>query len=68
MDFILYSVKWQFALAYLDNVVIFSKTSRQIIKHVREVLQLFHRSRVSNKVEKRTFFKDTIDYMAFYIC
>lgn len=38
MDAILYSTKWQFAFVYLDDVVIFLKTSKEHNTHVRSVI------------------------------
>lgn len=42
MDVIRSSVKGQFALVYLDDIMIFSNTLEQHFKHVREVLQLLN--------------------------
>lgn len=41
MDFILFSVMWQSALVYLDDIVIFSKFLDEHMDHVRQALRSF---------------------------
>lgn len=40
MDIILFSVKWQFFLVYLDDFIIFSESPDRHVDHVRHVLTL----------------------------
>lgn len=42
MDVILSAIKWQFALAYLDSIVVFSDSAKEDIVHVRDVLTLLN--------------------------
>lgn len=40
MDFILSTVKWKYVFDYLDEIVIFSRTPEEHIKHTRMFLRL----------------------------
>lgn len=50
MDFILAPVKWQHALVYVDNVVIFSRTPDERLIRVESVLQLIGKARMTLKL------------------
>lgn len=55
MHGILSFVKWQQALAYLDDVFISSEKSARLLDHVRSVLTLLQDARASLKLEKCEF-------------
>lgn len=55
MDVKLSTVYWQFALVYLNDVVIFSKNLEAHYKHVRHVLTLHRCAGVSIKLKKSNF-------------
>lgn len=46
------SVNWQFALAYLDKLVIFSQTPRKHVNHTRLVLRLLMKAGLTWKLKK----------------
>lgn len=56
-------VRWQFALVYLDVIVVFSKSSADHIKQVRRVSLLFYEAVVTLKPKRCKFFAETIDYL-----
>lgn len=56
------SIKWQFALVYLDKTAIFSKTLKQHIKHVRKVFLLLSSAGAALKLNKCSFHTDTATY------
>lgn len=62
MDVILASFEWQFALVYVNNTVIFSKTPKKHIDHVRQVLKLLQLVGVILKLNNCFFLADTINY------
>lgn len=63
MNVILFCVKWQFALVYLDDVVICNKTPDQHIDHVWKVLLLQYNAGPTLKLKKCSFFTDTMEYV-----
>lgn len=63
MDVILGTVKEQSALVYLDNAVIFSKTSEEYIRHTRKVFTPLNNADVTLKLKKCQIFTRTIDYL-----
>ena len=67
IDVILSSVKWQFALVYLDDIVIFSPKPEEHIEHVKKVLMLLQDAGVTIKLRKCFFFTDNIDYLGHVI-
>lgn len=61
MNAILTSVQWQFSLVYLDDVVVFSKSTVNHIKQIQCVLQLLYKVGVTPKLKKLKFFVENID-------
>ena len=62
-DVILASVKWQFALVYLDDIIIYSKSIEEHYDHLQTVLGLVHKAGISLKIHKCQFFTETVDYL-----
>lgn len=60
MEVILMKVEWQFAPDDLDDIVILSKTPKEHVKHVRQVLTLLHDAGVTVNPKKRVFFTNRI--------
>lgn len=67
MNVILATVKWQFALLYLVDIIIFSKHAYKHIEHVRQVLTLFNDAGMMLILKKSKFFTDQINYLAHVI-
>lgn len=67
MEGILASIKWQFALVYLDDIFIFSKVPEKHVNHFKHMLTLPQRAGVTSKLEKCSFFTDTINYLGHVI-
>lgn len=40
MDVILFMLKWQLALVYREDIIVFLKTDEQLLNHLRRVLTL----------------------------
>lgn len=64
MDVIPSSVRWQSGLVYLDNIVVFAKSSQNHIEQVRRVSRLLYGAGVTLKLKKCKFFAYTINYYA----
>lgn len=67
IDIILSKVKWQYALVYLDDVIIYSKSVEDHFAHVRTVLTLLQNAGVSLKLNKCSFFTTAVDYLGHKI-
>lgn len=63
MKVILSNVHSQIALPYLDDIVKFSKSPKEHIKHVRQVLTVLHNAGFPVKLNKCKFFSNTINYL-----
>lgn len=56
MDIILLTVKWKFALVYLDDIVSFSRFVGKQLDHKMIVVDLFSRADMGLELEKFIFF------------
>ena len=54
-------------LVYLDDVVVFSKTFDEHVKHVQDVLHFLLRAAISLKLKKCNFFTKVVDYLGHVI-
>lgn len=62
MNIIMVPIKWQNALVYIDNIVIFSKSSKECLHHLESVLRLINKAVMILKLKKCFLFSDAIDY------
>lgn len=67
MDVIFAFVRWQFALVYLSDTVVFRKTPADRIEQVRSVLRLLYVAGVTLKLKKCKFFAEISDYVGHVI-
>ena len=67
LDMILSGVRWTTCLIYIDNVIIFSKTLEEHIRHTDEVLGLLKEAGVSLKLKKFHFFQSKVDYLGHVV-
>lgn len=67
MGSILFSVCWQFALLFLDDIVVFLKPTQDHIDQVRRVLQLLYRASVTLKLKECKLYAEQIDYLGHVI-
>lgn len=66
-DVILARVEGQFVQPYEEDIVVFSKTPKKHIGHVCTVFALDQRAGIKLKLERNTFFADTINYLGHII-
>ena len=65
---ILGPARWKHCLAYLDDIIIFSKTFDDHVSHLDEILRVLHSHNFLLSFEKCTIATDTIDYLGHNIC
>ena len=59
--------RWQYALAYIDDVIIYSKTFDDHLKHLNEICQLLKQARFRLNPEKCEIAQRQIDYLGHRI-
>lgn len=67
MDVILSTIRWQYALVYLDDVIVYSRSIEAHLDHVYSVLQLLKDAGVTLQLKKCQFFTDNVDYLGHVI-
>lgn len=67
MDVIPTSVKGQYAIVEIDNIIIFPKTEDEHSKHIYEMLQVLKNAGRAIKLKKCFFYRKTIDYLGHVI-
>ena len=67
LDFILTKYKWKTCLVYLDDVIIYSKSVEDHIRHVDEILECLAAAGVTLKMKKCKFFTTTVEYLGHII-
>ena len=54
---------FNFTIAYLDDIIIFSKTSEEHLSHIRKVFEKLWSAKLSMKMSKCNFFSKEIQYL-----
>lgn len=62
-DIILSECELQYALVYLDYVIVYYKSRREHLDHLRTMLTLLKEAAASLKLKKCWFFEDAVDYL-----
>ena len=63
IDMILTTVKWQFALVYLDDILVFSSSFEDHKTNLHTVLELLEAADVKLRLPKSKFFHTEVDYL-----
>jgi len=67
MDMILAGIKWQICLAYLYDVIVFSRCPEEHLQHLDEVLTRQGYAGVTLKAAKCHFFQEEVEYLGHVI-
>ena len=67
LDIILSCSRWKTCLVYLDDVVVFSRTVDEHIRHLREVLLQLEKAGVSLKPSKCHLLQQDVQYLAHVV-
>ena len=54
---------FDFAIAYLDDIIIFSKTAEEHLSHIKKVFEKLRSAKLSMKLRKCHFFSKVIQYL-----
>merc|ERR1711893_81089 len=63
MEKVLDGLVWDYVVVYLDDVIIFSKTIDEHLKHLAAVLERFKKSGLKLKPKKCELCRDQVDYL-----
>ena len=58
---------FNFAIAYLDDIIIFSKTLEEHLSQIRMVIEKLHSAKLSMKLSKCHFFSKEIQYLGYIL-
>lgn len=67
VDEILGEYKWNFVLAFIDDLIVYSETLEDHIKHLNLLLARLKEQHVNLNPEKVQFFKNKVKYLGFVI-
>ena len=67
INHVLGPTRWQYALAYIDDVIIYSKTFNDHLNHLNEICQLLKQARFRLNPEKCEIAQRRIDYLGHSI-
>ena len=64
---VLRDINWKFALVYIDDILIFSKTFEEHLDHIQQVLQRFKDANLTLKASKCRFAAPSVEYLGHKI-
>ena len=67
MDTILAGLKWNICLVYLDDIIVFSKTFEDHVKHLQLVFNALNSYHLRLKLEKCIFFMVELRYLGYIV-
>ena len=57
----------QFVIVYLDDIVVYSKTKKEHVQHVKKVLQTLKKADLRIKSEKSEFHVQSVQFLRFIV-
>ena len=57
----------QFVVAYLDDILIYSKTRAEHTKHIKQVLRKLQARGLRIKLKKCVFYQQRVDFLGFVV-
>jgi hypothetical protein len=54
-------------IVYLDDILIYSKTRRDHVEHIKQVLERLRKHRLWAKAEKCRFFQSSVDFLGYIV-
>ena len=67
IDIILATVRWQCAIVYLDDIVIFSNNVKEHLQHITKVLSLLNNAGMTLKLRKCFFLQQRVEYLGHIV-
>ncbi len=67
MDELLRNFKWSFCLVYIDDVIIYSKSEEEHLKHIDQFLEVIEKSGFKIKPKKTQLFRTKLNFLGHTI-
>lgn len=67
MDAVLSSLMWETSLAYLDNIIVFGRTSEEHLLYIQEVLQCIQDANLKLKPSKFTLACHSVEFLGYIV-
>ena len=67
IDDILGDFKWDFVIAYVDDLIVYSETLELHMKHIELLFQTLEKNHIKLNPEKIHFFRNKVNYLGFVI-
>lgn len=67
INMLLGQIRFEFATAYIDDILTFSKTTSDAFSHLEQVLSLISKARMTLRREKCSFLKRSVEYLGHII-
>jgi hypothetical protein len=67
MNHVLRSSIGKFVVVYFDDILIFSKTIKEHVDHIRQVLDVLRKEKFYTNIEKCTFCIDQVVFLGFVV-
>jgi transposase InsO family protein len=68
MDKVLGGLQYDYCLAYLDDIIIASRSFEEHMKHLDEVFSRLRAAKLTVKLEKSSFCRDTVPFLGHIVC
>jgi hypothetical protein len=67
MDNVLFGIRWKFTMVYLDDIIIFSKSWEEHIRHINIVIQRLRKAGLKMKFKKCKFATNELEYLGYIV-
>jgi hypothetical protein len=67
MNHVLRSFIGKFVVVYFDDILIFSKTIKELVDHIRQVLDVLRKEKLYANIKKCTFCTDQVAFLGFVV-
>lgn len=67
MDLVLSGIQWKMALAYIDDIIVFSETFDEHIERIEEVFTRLRGANLKLKKKKCSFFKTEVEFLGHIV-
>jgi hypothetical protein len=67
MEYVLSGLQWRKCLVYIDDIIIFGKTFKEVLANLREIFLRLREHRLTLKAKKCDLFKNSVSYLGHIV-